>query len=177
MGTGTCAILQHSLKWLKVERPRTLAQVHVPFQKPQLKSMAHGVYPRIAINNAICLVPTQSEQRVYRQEGIKCDLPWEKGLYFSHTCIYIRLSQLRALLSEQVTNRWISLPVQESFKKSVELLQEEDEIPLVSITGKRGTLTNGGRASSMGKATMRRETVSHWTLFDCVRVFFASQLL
>ena len=43
-GHGTCAILQHSLNRLKFS---TLEYGKVLFQKPQLKSMAYGVYQRI----------------------------------------------------------------------------------------------------------------------------------
>ena len=38
----------------------------MPYQKPQLKSMAHGVYPRVAQ----CTVATQRERSSYVYTGL-----------------------------------------------------------------------------------------------------------
>ena len=43
----------------------------VPYQKPQLKSVAHGVYPRIAQ----CVVPTQCEWKISKWT------PWDMTTY------------------------------------------------------------------------------------------------
>lgn len=53
--------------------------------------------------------------------------------------------------------------LQKSFKRSIGLLQDDDEVPLLSITGKRGTLMSDQGSITKG-TMMRRETVRHLTL-------------
>ena len=74
-GHGTCTILQHLLKGLTAHEHKRTWQA--PYQKPQLKSMAHGVHSRIANVHVLaqCEVPTQHEQSMgqYRYaQGIHC---------------------------------------------------------------------------------------------------------
>ena len=83
-GHRTCTILQHLLK--RLAPSNVIVHGKAPYQKPRLKSMAHGVYPRIVQ----CTVPTQREQySTYNVRMYMYSVWVEGGGTFILLCTYI----------------------------------------------------------------------------------------